>query len=284
MAKPPFSSPQSQTSALDARIEQAMFALQRDRPAEAERIANDILKTNHHHRRALQVQGYALLMQGRAQEAVAALERAVRGAADPEAETQLAIALRRCGRMEEALAVLKGAIKRRPPFAAAFHELGFLLFKLNRHQEAARVLERGLELAPDVPDLSSQLGYIFLALSDRTQARTAFARALAVSPRHPDALFGIANVLFEGGEFAQAAGAIQTYLSVRPNDTEARIKLGACLLELGQPEAAYSCLRAATRAGPKYAGKAIAAMVRSGHGRFWLRPSAAARFFRNEKA
>ena len=60
-------------------LQRAMVALNSQRPQEAERIAQDILKADPRHGKALHVLGCALLMQGRAQEAVAPLESAARG-------------------------------------------------------------------------------------------------------------------------------------------------------------------------------------------------------------
>ena len=45
-----------------------------------------------------------------------------------------------------------------------------------------------------------------------------------------------------------------------------------------------ACLRAATSRGPQFYGKALKVTLSSGHGRFWLRPSAAAKFFKGESA
>src|SRR4029077_2669544 len=110
----------------DDPLQQAVFALNAKRPQEAQRIAEQILKADPQRAQALRILGGALLMQDRAADAVASLEDAARALRDPEIDTLLAIALRRIGRTEDALSRLKRAIKRRPPFGAAFHELGFL--------------------------------------------------------------------------------------------------------------------------------------------------------------
>ena len=73
-------------------------------------------------------------------------------------------------------------------------------------------------------------------------------------------------------------------IAADPDDAAARIGLGNCLLNLGQADIAYACLRAATARGPQFYGKALKIAVSSAHGRFWLKPSAAAKFFRGEKA
>ncbi len=141
-----------------AALAQAAFALDSRQPQQAERIAGELLRRNPHNGRALLIFGRALLMQGRAAEAVTPLEAAARGQHDPEIETQLAIALRQTGRNDDALVRLKRATKGRPPYPPAFQELGFLLATLERYDEAAAALHRALEVAPTVPQLSIQLG------------------------------------------------------------------------------------------------------------------------------
>ena len=57
-----------------------------------------------------------------------------------------------------------------------------------------------------------------------------------------------------------------------------------CLLELGDREAGYECFRAATRGDPQNYGNALSALVKSGRGRFWLKPSGAAQYFQEREA
>ena len=75
-------------------LQQATFALNANRPQEAQRIAEQILKTDPRRAQALHILGGALLMQDRAAETVAALEDAARTLRDPQTDTLLAIALR----------------------------------------------------------------------------------------------------------------------------------------------------------------------------------------------
>ncbi|MGC2080392.1 MAG: tetratricopeptide repeat protein, partial [Xanthobacteraceae bacterium] len=155
----------------DGLLQQARFALNAKRPQEAQRIAQEILKTDPRHAQALHIFGGALLMQDRAADAVAALEEAVRALRDPETDTLLAIALRRIGRNKDAFSRLKRATKRRPPFGAAFHELGFLLLSMERYNEAIEVLSRGHELLPMMPELSILLGNVFLGCRNFPSAK-----------------------------------------------------------------------------------------------------------------
>jgi cytochrome c-type biogenesis protein CcmH/NrfG len=88
----------------DDALQRPVYALNNQNPSEAQRIAGDILKAEPRHAQALYVLGCALLMQGRAEDAITPLETAARGRHDPAIDTQLAIALRQAGRTTRSLA------------------------------------------------------------------------------------------------------------------------------------------------------------------------------------
>jgi len=262
----------------DEMLQRANAALQSQRPIEAARLAGEGIKDNPRHPRALQILGAALLMQGKPKDAIGPLEESARGRHDPVLDTQLAIALRQLGRQDEALLKLKRAVKRRPAYPAAFHELGYLLFVMERHDEAIEMLNRGLDIAPNSRELSLQLGNVLLRRGRHAEAKTAFARVLAFAPGTADALLGMATALSALGEYGPAAECYRACLASHPQDG-LWLELGHCLLALRQTDAAYDCFRAAARGSPERYGQVLSSLVKSGHGRFWLRPSDAARFF-----
>jgi tetratricopeptide (TPR) repeat protein len=267
-------------SASDDAVRRAMAAVQNGRPDQAEGIARELISGKSRHPAALHVLGVALLAQRRPREAIAPLEQAARDRADPAVETHLAIALRQTGRSADAVSWLERATARQPAFAPAFRELGMLLLSLRRLAEAEAVLQRGREIAPAMPEWSMVLGGIFLERGDRAQAKVAFAQALAHAPGHPSALFGLGTALMDDGEFAPAAERFRQALARDPSYTQARLNLGLCLLELARWDEALACLRAAVKAAPSCYGQALRMLVTSGRSRFWLKPSAAAKFLR----
>src|ERR1700730_17239477 len=101
----------------NAALQRAMIALNSGHPADAGRIAADVLKTNRRNVLALQVLANAALMQNRIADAIAPLETAARGNHDPQIETMLGIVLRQGGRSEDALSWLKRAVKPYPSAA-----------------------------------------------------------------------------------------------------------------------------------------------------------------------
>jgi tetratricopeptide (TPR) repeat protein len=277
-------SPSARPAAHASALEQADRALRSGRPDEAERLAAQVLKADRANLAAARALGAALILQNRPGEAVAPLQRAARRSGDPAIETLLARALAQTGRRDEALDVLREAQSRRPPWPQAFLELGDQLGAAGRFDEAAAAYEAGLALRPDALVLRVGLGYLCLQRNDRARALNLFQAVSAAAPERFDGLLGMARTLTLEGDYDRAAAYYRRVLELRPDDAASRIELGKCLLELGRREAGEATLRAAAARAPQQAGAAIVALAAAGRGRFFLRPSAAARFMRTETA
>jgi predicted Zn-dependent protease len=271
-------SPSGRPSAHDQALEQADLALRMGRPDEAERLAAGVLKADRSNLAAARILGAAMLMQDRPHDAIVPLERAARRSSDPAIETLLARALAGVGRRDEALGLLRQAGARRPPWPQAFLELGDQLGAAGRFDEAAEAFEAGLALCPDALVLRVGLGYLCLQCNDRARARSLFLEVRAAAPERIDAMVGMARTLALDGDYAAAAALCQQVLDRRPDDAATRIELGKHLLELGRREAGEAALRAAAGGAGQPAGAALTALASAGRGRFFLRPSAAARF------
>src|SRR5260221_9853332 len=222
-------------------------------------------------------------MQNPQPEAMASLHSGSRGDSDPEIETLLAVVLAAAGRDDEAFDQLRQATARRPPFQPAFLELANQLGKAGRLDEGIAVLEGGLALMPHAVDMRMGLGYLHLMRNDRVKARALFSQVHAAEPGRHEALVALAKVMALDGEYASAAEFYRHGLGLQPDDAVTRINLGKCQLEMGEREAGEATLRAATRGSAQLAGRAITALAAAPHGRFFLRPSAAAKFLRIDR-
>jgi tetratricopeptide (TPR) repeat protein len=259
-------------------LERADLALRSQSLDEAARLAGGVLQADPDNVEAGQILGTALLVQDRSAEAVAPLERAARLSEDPHIETLLARALTNVGRREEAVDRLREATTRRPAYPQAFLELGDQLGAAGRFEEAAGAFEEGLELLPDAAVLRVGLAYLLLKCNDRSRARALFEEVRAAAPQRFDALLGLAWATAADGEYAAAARLFETALDSRPGDAVVRLELAKCLLELGEREAGEAALRAAAGGLKVNAGPALVALAGTPHGRFFLKPSDAAKF------
>lgn len=281
--RPPQSSPAARSNLRNPALDRAIMALQMQRADEAERIAAGVLKADRGNALAAQVLGRALLVQNRAVEAVVPLERAAKRSEDPAIETDLAGALAAAGRSDDALEQLRRTVARRPPFLPAFLEYNKQLAQCGKLDEAIAVLENGLALEPTAVDLRVTLALVHIKRNDRFAARTELQQAVAEAPQRHDILAALARVMAQDGEYAAAAELFRRALALRPDDVVTRNSLGACLLEMGEREAGEASLRAAAR-NSQMAGQALMALAGASHGRFFLRPSVAAKFLRTDKA
>lgn len=264
-------------------IQNAIMALRMQRPGEAERLAAGVLKANRGDVLAAQILGRALLMLNRADEAIVQLERTARRCEDPAVRTLLAEALAAAGRIKEALEQLGEIVARRPPYPPAFLQYAGLLSRTGRFDQALSVLESGIALAPDAVDLRMELGFVHLKRNNRAAARAIFQQVLAAVPGRYDALPALAKVMALDGEYSAAAEMYRRALAVQPDDAMSRTNLGICLLELRVREEGEAALRETVRRNPQMAGQAVTSLASASHGRFFLRPSAAAKFMRVDR-
>src|SRR5262245_7454075 len=262
----------------DDALRRCSAALAQRRPGEAEHIARNVLSTNPQQPAALFFLGVAHLVQGRAQEAVKPLELAASTRAEASIETHLGMALRECGRLDEALTWFERATSRWPVFAPAFKEHGATYRQMRRFAEAEAVLRRGQDLAPPMPDLDMLLGAVCLDRGDPVKAQAVFTRVLAQAPGHPEALFGLGTALVNQGEFARAAEQYRLVLAREPAHVRALLYLGHSLMELGQWDEGVAILRTAAKTDPAPRGDVMRMLVSSARGKFWLNRSAAAAF------
>ena len=141
-------------------------------------------------------------------------------------------------------------------------------------------LESGLAFAPDAVDMQRELAALHLKRNDRTRAREILLRALKVAPDRPDLLSALAQVMLLDGEYASTADIFRRIVALRPDDAIARADFGRCLLEMGERDAGEASIRMATQERPELYGRAILSLAVASRGRFFLRPSAAAKFLR----
>lgn len=264
---------------IEATLQRAANALQSGNAIEAERSAFELLTTNPGDPRAAHIYGHALYLQGRGHEAIAPLERAAQRSQNAVVETQLGMLLREAGRSDDALERFRHAVNRQPSFPPAFLEYGSLLLEMLRYDEAAEILERGRALAPDFAELLAHLGAAYAARGQRDKAEEAFAKAATSAPHDPDTMFKLACLMKNGCCFGQAVRLFRRLLDVDPNDNAARINLGICLLEIGETAAGFDELRAVGRADRKSFGYVLGAVSSAGKGRFWIKRTAAEKFF-----
>ena len=206
----------------------------------------------------------------------------------------LAQALGRAGRMDQAELRFRRAVDLAPQLAETHYNLGVHLAELGRIDEAMRKYDDALRLDPRFPGAYYSRGNVQLAQNDLEAAKSEYFKAIEHYPEYPQAHFNLALIAERQGDIAAAiaeyrkavAGdplyakahdalgrllvkerrfdeALHHYreaVRIQPNFAEARLNLGALLARMGKLPEAQRQIAEAVRLDPalgKYANQAL---------------------------
>jgi tetratricopeptide (TPR) repeat protein len=182
----------------------------------------------------------ACLNGGRHQDALESCDQAaIAGPADPASLLLLrAAALKRLGRIDDALRDLDRALALQPALAKAWRERGRLLVEHNRHEEALRDLDEAVRLAPQDGD-SRTLRCLARFFAGRLEeAHQDASHAIALGASAPSLYWIRGRSYLQRNEFDRALDDLND--AVRLGFEAARIDRGQALLLAGRPQPALA--------------------------------------------
>jgi tetratricopeptide (TPR) repeat protein len=145
-------------------------------------------------------------------------------------------ALLRQGRVEEALAHLRRALELNPSLAPALFNYGDALRQSGKDDEAIKMLERGLEIEPNEPGAHAMLGTLYYAHGKLEQAQNHLETALRLRPGFGEAHRNLALVLIAPGRqpspavLREAGAHLRKAIEINGNDFLAFTELGSLAL------------------------------------------------------
>ena len=182
--------------------------------------------------------------QGRIQEAIASYKHALKQDANfADAHYNLGNCYRLTGELEQAAESFRRAVAANSTFGAALASLGQTLRSLNRSTEAIPYLEQALALAPRDSELNCVLGDALQDLGQLSQAIRAYQCALSGSPHLARAWYALGCAELAQKEYAPAIASFEKALSGEPGWLEAEHNLARALFELGQIDDAMAHFR-----------------------------------------
>ena len=165
------------------------------------------------------------------------------------AHHNLARWLTEAGRLEEALAASREAVKQQPRWAKAHQGLGTALVMLGRFDEAEASFLQGIEIDPRDPEILHNMGTAFGHQDRYEEAIRWYRKALSIAPDYAPSQTDMAVSLLKLRRYDEAAQFLTQILSRRPDGPIAgrlNLILGRALRKLGRlDDATVRFLRAA---------------------------------------
>jgi len=195
-----------------------------------------------------------LLQQGRDGDTVELIEPIVRASPENgEMVVNLSMALRRLGRLDEALQHARRGTVLLPQAVPAWNALGVAALESGRLDEALVAFDAGLKTAPQHPALSLHRAMALRRLNRNEEALAAFAQLVRAFPQTPETWRGLADVQTALGQTDAALRSSQQARALAPRDFEVAFEHAKALLRAGHALEATRLLESLLKAREDHA-------------------------------
>ncbi len=222
-------------------LETAAEHQQAGRFAEAETLCRRILSRQADHPSALHMLGVIAVQIGSPEVGLELIERAAKIRPNiPGLYTNLAVALEKLGRWDDAVAAHRCAAGLEPNSAHARFSLATALIAAGRAQESIPIFRETLQIDADHGAAHFNLGNALLEASRFEEAIVEFEAATRLLPGFATAHNNLGNALRSAGRLGEAAAAYRRATELCPDDAMAWRNLGVVRQEEGDLDAAIA--------------------------------------------
>ena len=159
----------------------------------------------------------ALVREGKVDEAIIQIEKALAiQPNDSQAHNNLGNLLHKKGRLDEAIAHYQKALELQPGSGMTHHNLGNVLLEQHRLADAATHFRKAIELQPDFAAAHNNLGQVFLEAGQTDDALTEFRRALELRPELATAHHHLGLILLQKEQNLEGVAHLQKAVELRP--------------------------------------------------------------------
>jgi tetratricopeptide (TPR) repeat protein len=185
----------------------------------------------------------------------------------------------RQGRLAEAEAGYRDALRRAPNNADALHLLGVIVGHAGDPQQGVALIERALKASPS-PEAHFNLANLLAGLARDSDAERHFRAAYKLRPGNAEAANGIGGCLLRLGDFDQAETWIAKAIEIDPHCISALVNMGTLMDTTSRFDKTLAYYDRALAARPDYdealGNKAVALLARGRFAEGW--PAYACRF------
>ncbi len=163
--------------------------------------------------------GMGLMASGKLSEAEAVFREAIRrDAQDPAPHFHLGILLGKQGRYREAEEAFRGSIRLQPQRAGSYYNLGLALGKQDRLLETEEAFLKAIQLSPNKSLYHNELGIVLGRQRRYREAEEAFLKAIQLDPLDVSPYFNLGTALGQQGNYARAEKVLKEAIALAPQD------------------------------------------------------------------
>lgn len=227
--------------------------MQSGHPAAAEDCCRQALALDAGHADSLHFIGTIALAAQQNDAAIDWFARAIRQVPQARYLVDLGMALRRLGRLEEALKAYDKALLFAPEDAAIWTDMGHVLTEAERYEESALSFEHALKLDSRLPEAAGGRGRALFHLGRYDEALTCFDLANELRANDPEFVHGRAYCLLHLNRLDEGFVETNRALVLNPGNIEAHNNLAVILQSRGRYAEAIVHFRAALALRPDHA-------------------------------
>ena len=201
--------------------------------AEAERLYQQVLRTNPRHAGALQLLGFLHFQRGEFADAERVMEKAIK--LNPQSVDALynrGCALQALDRHKDALVCFDRALALKSDYAPAMLNRGNALSQLGRFEDALTSYDLAAAMMPGSAEVLLNRGNVLFELKRYTEALASYEAALARDPKHPVIWSNRGNVQTELGRHQDALQSYGRALQLEPGYGDAFVNRGQAFEKL----------------------------------------------------
>ncbi len=200
----------------------------------AEGCYRQVLSLDANNAEALHLLGVVALQSNAAEDAVKLIKRAIRRSPrDAAMFVNLGAAHRKLKQLAEARDAYKAAVKLVPQFADAYFNLSKVLLDLEEPAAAVEAGQKCVSLDPKRAEALLILGNAYKHTGDKSRALAAYEEALRLAPQLAEAYGNVASVHIDRCEFARALELLNQGLAIDPHSGDLKVKRAMVHLRMG---------------------------------------------------
>ena len=238
-----------ETQQIKARLTAAVWLQKRGDAQRASEQIHAVLQTTPDEPDANFQMGTLLADQGKLLAAIECFQKTLLQTPSPRADAHanLGAALRKLGRMEEAIVQLRAAVELDPNMVAAHVNLGLLLAAQRDFDEAAESFQRAVELEPTNETHQVNLAMAWVNAGKPELARQQLVALVRANPQLPTGRIYLSEVLVRLDRIDEAIDQLQEVVKTQPDASRIWMRLAELYEQNHRERAALEAYRQAER-------------------------------------